>query len=229
MRFVLLVCAGLLFANVAVFLWPATNSIAPHIYAKRADINPNLLSLNKEVESRYYASARATTKNDELGQSFADNESCYRLGPFMHLPNYELAQVVLFDTQVDFLKSTRPAQNSEVFRVYLGPFVTQAEIDDLRLDLKRKKILDHFVKKEGEERYIVSLGIYTTETASSAAVALFSDVLVDVKMKLEQLLLPESHWLHLALDDGQSVRQELSNMDWGEVSVKLGKHECLEG
>lgn len=223
MRTFILICGGLLFANVAVMLWPTTNTVASHIYAQRADLNPHFLSLNKEVEERYYGSGDPAP----VGSNDVTFGSCYRLGPFMELANYESAQSTLLGEQVNFQKTTRSSQNSGVYRVYLGPFQTQAQIDDARLDLKRQNILDHFAKKEEEQNYIISLGIYTTEDSASTALEIFSKDLDGVKMQSEQLDLPQTHWLHLTLDEEMGVRQELAAMDWGEVAVKLGKYECL--
>jgi len=221
MRILLGLCGGLLIANVAVFLWPDDARVAPHIYTAKSDINPHFLRLNKEVEEKHYA-ARSWTTEDAIGAS----EDCFRLGPFAHQANYELAQAVLFNANVEFQKSKRTAKESEVFRVYLGPFASQAEVADARVDLKRKKVLDHFVRKVADDEYIISLGIYTTQKSANLAVSLFDGKLEKVKLKQENIVLPDSFWLHFAIDDNDQIRNQLARMDWGEQSAKLGKHSC---
>lgn len=230
MRILLGFCAVLLIANVAVFFWPVSNGVAPHVYAERADVNPHFLSLNKEVESKFYRTDSVQGLNTNgVEQALGINESCYRLGPFMFQSNYDLAQAVLFNAQLEFQKSTREAQDSLVYRVYLGPFETQAEVDDVRVDLKRNNVLDHFVRQSDDESYMISLGIYTTQETANKAVTLFDGTLEGVKLQQEQLLLPESYWLHFVLDDDGPIRQQLSAMEWGELAVKLGKYECYQG
>ncbi len=232
MRLLLGLCAALLIANVAIFFWPDSNSggIVSHVYVERADINPHFLSLNKEVESKFYRANDDQTLNvNGIAKAPNVDESCYRLGPFMFQSNYDLAQAVLFNAQLGFQKSTREAKESLVYRVYLGPFTTQAEVDDIRVDLKRKKVLDHFVRKSDDASYIVSLGIYTTQETANKAVALFDGTLEGVNLKQEQLLLPESYWLHFVLSENGPVRQQLSVMEWGELAVKLGKYQCFQG
>jgi len=225
MRALLLFCALLLFANVVVLLWPSNSENATHVYAERDDINPHFLTLNKEVESKYYKSvmANAGDLNLEAG------EACYRLGPFMFKSNYDLAQAVLFNAQIEFDKSIREAQQSLVYRVYLGPFTSQAEVDDMRVELKRKNILDHFVRKIDNQSSIISLGIYTTEEAANRAVSLFAGSLDEIQSQQEQLLLPESFWLHFVLSESDSALQQLPLTDWGETAVKLGEYECFQG
>ncbi|MBX2847289.1 MAG: SPOR domain-containing protein [Acidiferrobacterales bacterium] len=225
MRFLLGLCALLVIANVVAFFWPTSSDQPAHVYAEREDVNPNFLSLNKEVEARYYQSD-AVNVGAQLPQV---GESCYRLGPFMFESNYELAQAVLFNAQLDFNKSTREAQQSLVHRVFLGPFASQAEIDDARVELKRNSILDHFVRNSDGQGSIISLGIYTTQEAADRAVDLFADSLDSIKSQQEEILLPESHWLHFVLAEDGAIRQQLSVMDWGETAVKLGKFECFQG
>lgn len=226
MRLLLVLCAVLVTVNLVVFLWPANTNQAAHVYAAREDVNPHFLSLNKEVESKFYRNTAITATSL---QAPGTGESCYRLGPFMFESNYELAQAVLFNAQLEFNKSTREAQQSLVYRVYIGPFATQAEIDDARVELKRKNILDHFVRNTDDQGSIISLGIYTTTEAAERAVELFAGSLDAIKSQQEQILLPESYWLHFVLAEDGPIRQQLSVMDWGETAVKLGKYECFQG
>lgn len=155
-----------------------------------------------------------------------DGGVCYRLGPFMHSESYELAQAVLFNAGVEYQESTRQVQESDVFRLFLGPYETSAEVADARLDLKRKRILDHFSRKLDDGTYIISLGIYSSEETAQSALRLFADELADVKSQSESVVLPNSYWLHFALATDSSKLEQLSSIDWGENSVKLGPHTC---
>ncbi len=224
MRFLLSLIAILILINLAVFLWPNNKVNAPHVYAAKKDFNPHFLRLNKEVEEKHYKVTKSTT-NASAGEVTG---SCYRLGPFLHESNYELAQAVLFNANVDFEKSKRVSKESEVYRIYLGPYQNEAQISDARVDLKRSNVLDHFVRKLDSQDFIISLGIFTTEESANDALGLFGDKLEKVKMKQEQLVLPDSFWLHFTIFENDQIKQQLRQMDWGEQSVKLGKHQCGE-
>jgi hypothetical protein len=115
-----------------------------------------------------------------------------------------------------------------VYRIYLGPFPTQAEAVDMRTELRSKNILDHFVRKQDSGDFIVSLGIYTTQEAADNALVMLEDSLETVKMSQEDLVLPDSYWLHFAMVDADPLLQQLSVMDWGEQSTKLGKYPCRD-
>lgn len=226
MRFLMIACALLILANTGVFLWPQPASSASHIYPPKTDINPRHIRLNKEVEDKFYAAQSYQQLAERTDKTEINGNSCYRLGPFIHQSNYEVAQAVLFNANVEYQKSTRESKTSNVFRVYLGPFDSKAATDDARRDLKRKNILDHFARREEEGRYVISLGIYTTEQSANDAVSLFDGKLDDVKLKEEMVVLPSTYWLLFSLDGNDEVKQHLSQVDWGESSAKLGKFEC---
>ena len=231
-RLLCLLCAFLLVANVAAYYWPDKANYAPHVYNPSIDVNPRYVRLNKEIEDKFYS--RPATSIGSAGESaLLDDESglltgsnCYRVGPFLNQVNYDLGQAVLFNAGVDFKKSKRASKESNVFRVYLGPYANQTEATDARVELKRKEVLDHFVRKEDDGDYIISLGIYTTKETADDAILLFDGSLEEVKLKSEVVILPESFWLHFSLNEDDSVRQQLSRIDWGEQSAKMGKFEC---
>ena len=182
--------------------------------------------MNKEIEEKYLNLEPALSDENEFRLMANSDARGYRLGPFMHRSNYELAPAVLFNANVEYQKSTREARQSNVYRIYLGPFDSQAEALDKRTDLRRENILDHFVRKQEDGRHIVSLGIYTTQEAAMNALSLFDGKLDSVKMAQEDLLLPNSFWLHFAIREDDPLQQQLSLMDWGEQSAKLGKYQC---
>jgi hypothetical protein len=226
MRILLFACGLLVLLNVSLLFWPDSVSSAGHIYAAKEDLNPHFIRLNKEIEDKYLSAEPRTITDGEFRLAANSNAGCYRLGPFMHKANYELAQAVLFNADVDYQKSTRESKQSTVYRVFLGPFATQAEAVDQRAELKQDNILDHFVRKVEEGEYIVSLGIYTTQESAENAVAMFDGKIPQVKLAQENLLLPNSYWLHFSIVEGDQLKEQLALMDWGEQSAKLGKYQC---
>lgn len=235
----------LLSVNVAIFLWPSKHNVASHIYVKKEELNPHFVRLNKEIEERFYSQAAAIVvepgdadKNAQAADSAISSATtaaelssvvdgvCYRLGPFLHKASYELAQAVLFNAGVDYQKSTRTSQSSDVYRLYLGEFNDDVQVADARLELKQKKILDHFARKLDSGKYIISLGIYSSQETAETALRLFSGKLDGVKMKSETVLLPDSHWMHFVLPKNSSMLEQLTEIEWGENSAKLGPHSC---
>lgn len=226
MKTLALICAGLLLLNLGVFLWPTASSQASHIYGERPPVNPHFIRLNKEIEDKYLAKMPVDQQKVDSEFAAAPGQHCYRVGPFMHNSNYELAQAVLFNAKVEYHKSTRQETQSDVTRLYLGDFATRAEAADQRTQLKRNNILDHFVKATDDGQYIVSLGIYTTDESVQSALDLLGQKVSDIKLRKESILLPKSYWLHFAMDQKSKTYQQLSAIDWGEQSAKLGKYSC---
>jgi hypothetical protein len=228
-RMLIYVCGVLIIANIAVLLWPDKTYVGPHVHSERAEINPHFLRLNKEIEDKYFAAQEAASQQDvdtAVGETSVKQAECYRIGPFMHQENFDLAEAVLMNAEVDYQQSTRTSVESNVYRVYLGPYLSQAQASDIRDELKRNNILDHFVRQEDEQQYIISLGIYSALESANNAVQLLSNRLNSVNLKQEVVVLPESFWLHFAIRNESQIKQQLASMDWGEQSAKLGRHEC---
>lgn len=237
-RIYLYIIALLILMNVGVLLWPDSANYAPHAYNPKAEINPHFVRLNKEIEARFRVGMSDGVLASKVRPDVSVEESivvqaassdsaaeCYRVGPFFHQPSYELAQAVLFKAGVEYRKSKRLSKESNVFRVFLGPFETSAQAADVRIDLKRQKVLDHFVRKQNDG-FIVSLGIYSTAASTEAAIDLFEESLGVVNKQAESVLLPESYWLHFNVGEQEAVLATLVKISWGEVSAKMGKYSC---
>jgi hypothetical protein len=133
---------------------------------------------------------------------------------------------VLFNVDVDYKKSKRVSKASNVFRIYLGPFATQAEANDARVDLTRKNVLDHFVRNIDDGTLMISLGIYSTPESAAAALRLFNETVGDVSQRSENVVLPDSYWLYFGVDGDQRMLNQLTVMDWGEPSARMGLFNC---
>lgn len=226
--------ALLIIVNVAVLLWPDSANHAPHVHSVKKELNPHFVRLNKEIEERFYSQVGTEVSISNASNGSADSVSspaqvnsdgCYRIGPFVHQSNYELSQAVLFNAGVEYRKSKRLSKESSVYRVFLGPYDSSAEAADVRVELKRQKVLDHFVRKQNEQ-FIVSLGIYSSVESVDKAMSLFQEKLGPVNKQAENIVLPESFWLHFSISDNERVREQLSAMDWGETAAKMGLFEC---
>jgi hypothetical protein len=227
-RVLLYLCGVLFIANVAVALWPDSNRKAQNVYSQKKDLNPHFVRLNKEIDKDVGSTIGSASESEEYANQSALSAmpECYRIGPFVDQENFDLAQAVLLNASIVFQSSTRVLQESHVYRVYLGPFVTQAEAIEVSNELNANNITDHFIRQETESQFIVSLGIFTTEASATSAVQFFDGQLNSVQLKQELVVLPESYWLHFVMDSQSKTKEQLASIDWGEQSAKLGAHEC---
>ena len=243
MRFLSYLFGVLVLVNLVVLAWPQQNTSAPHLSVIQEEVNPHFIRLNKEIETRFYSQSSQTIEVDdseavndvklvteyvESPSDAAHSSACYRVGPFAHRANYELAQAVLYNAKIEYRKSRRKSHESNVTRLYMGPYDGKDEVDEVRLKLREAGILDHFVRKQGA-LYIISLGIYSSDDSSAAALKLFQDKISPIQQRKETVVLPESYWLHFSLNEEQSGNRQFDAMDWGEPSAKMGLHECLNG
>lgn len=230
MKFLLIVFFILVLLNVTTYLWPNKSNHAPHLQTQKTDLNANFIRLNKEIESDYYD--RLNNRDhafyglDASKNRVSVEQSCYRLGPFVEDDNFEQAKVLLEEDEIEFTSERRQSKESNVFRVYLGPFNSQDEAVDARNELREKEVLDHFIRENSNGEPIVSLGIYTTQETLDDALALFEGSSIDVKYDEELVLLPESTWLFFALSDENINLENMLSRDWGEPAAKMGKFTC---
>jgi len=225
--------ALLILANFGMLLWPDKTHQAPHVYPVKEDVNPHFVRLNKEIEERFYSKPVEEVSEPALVVS-ADSDSsieeasggCYRVGPFMHQANYELAQAVLFNAGVDYKKSKRASKASNVYRIFLGPFEGQEQVVEARRMLRDRKVLDHFVRRQDDGLMMISLGIYSSLESAETALRLFERKLDNVNSRSENVILPDSYWLHFVAADDERILPQLRAIDWGEPSAKMGLFTC---
>lgn len=240
----------LILANIMVYFWPDRLNTGAKLYAAKSDVKPHFLRLNKEIEDKYYAKRKVdklvaesaftapssgadvlgVPKDNKLAAPIltaADGRDCYRLGPFLNAPNYELAQTVLLSADINYKKTKRVAKESNVYRVYLGPFSDSVTLAAARTELNSKKVFDHFVRKEPSGQFVISLGIYSSKLKAAEAVGLFNGQLDTVNQRNETITLPDSFWLHFEVSADDLVRSKLTQTDWGEKSAKIGRFRCL--
>ena len=235
MKFLASLCLLLVLLNVVAYMWPDKANYAPHVHSELADLNPNYVRLNKEIEDKFYSRVTAVEESTNDAAVLSEGGStirakkdvaCYRVGPFLHQENFELAQAALFNASVSYTKAKRDKQESNAYRVFLGEYENRAEAGRVRVKLKSKNILDHFVRETDSGEYIISLGIYSSKESVLKAVDLFEKAIDDVKYEGELVLLPESFWLYFDLDGRKNIEQQLLQLDWGESAAKMGNFEC---
>ncbi|MEO0369475.1 MAG: SPOR domain-containing protein [Pseudomonadota bacterium] len=228
MRYLIKLIALLLLVNTILFLWPTKNNAPAHVHPRKVDVSAHLLKLNKEVEEAYYQEQSANNQVAALTESDSASAdgACFRLGPFSQTANFEIAQAALFNADIDFTTSTREVNQSQVYRVYLGPFGDRAEAIDKRTELNNKGILDHFIRNESNGEVVVSLGIYTSQQSAESAISQFDGKIDLVKLRQERVTLPQTYWLYFGLSPQSKARSQLEAMDWGEVGARMGPFAC---
>ena len=252
-RSCLRVIALLVLLNVGILLWPDSANYAPHVYNAKQQVSTHFIRFNKEIEGRFHNKieanatvikpapavstevlpvehvdvAEAVLVNEVAAQldEVVESDECYRVGPFAYLSNYELAQAVLFNMAVEFEKTRKQGIQQRVFRVYLGPYDDLSDAKSARNKLKRKKITEHFIRKQ-DDQYIVSLGVFSNQVRADRAVQSFKAKSMVVKKKEELAAAPESRWLKISVAKEGRIQEQLSASNWGEESVKVVKSSC---
>ena len=231
MRLLWQIVGVLVMANLLVLWWPAQGGGADSAYQRQQEVNPRYVRLNKEIEDRH-SQQQVKAQHRQLNNTHPQQANtqasiaCYRLGPFLEAENFESAQTKLLDAKVSHTKSTRQSQESNVWRVYIGPYSSFASATDARTKLRSINIADHFVRKEAEGRFVVSLGIYTSQDTANKGVALLQDKVQQVKLKQERLVLPKNYWLYFALSQNSPKLKKLNLIDWREPAAKVGLFDC---
>lgn len=209
--------------NAVVFMWPKElDTGSSNTYPPRVDVNGHLIRLNKEIEARQLERASA---KEEAANRFG-NQQCYRLGPFSSTTNFEIAKATLTNAGVEYVESRRASQRSEVYRVFVGPFASKAEAADARTQLSNKGILDHFVREDGPNQLIVSLGIFTSLESANLGLAQLSEKVTNVTLRDELVTLPQTDWLYFSLENKPEFLVSARSIDWGEPGALLGRYTC---
>lgn len=224
----------LIIVNVALLFWPSETSVPSHVYPHKVDVNAELLRLNKEVELAYQEQQRQQAEaalstvdsSDAADVSQSLESQCYRLGPFSLRSNFEIAQATLRNAGLAVESSTRAVTRTEVYRVFMGPFIERTEAIDMRTTLNNRGVLDHFIRAEPDQGFIVSLGIFTTQSAAQQGAESFASRVPGVQVREELVTLPESYWLYFELDGTPGLRENLESVDWGEVGAQIGSFAC---
>lgn len=206
---------ALLVLNAALFLWATGHdSGQPRPASAYPVVSAETMHLLSEV-----------TASTEARQ---EGPQCARIGPFASSSVAALAAQKLAAMSLSYTRRTVKSREIRAFRVYLGPYTSQSEIQAQRRVLDENGINDYYVKRDEDGAGgIISLGLFSQhEGAETLARKLGSDDLA-VKLRTEDRVLESNFWLEI--DDPAVARRvppELSRASWGEEGARVSRYAC---
>jgi len=229
MRIIFGLIGLLILGNLVAFMLPADVEKVNRGFSSKAELSPEKIILLQSV---------GDSSQSDLAESGVDQGSssvvivnidgkCYRIGPFLHASRLSLAKAQLNNIDVMYTVDKRESAAAEVFRVYVGPYAESSLARASRQLLNSKDIFDHFQRKESDGSYIISLGIYSRSVSAQASKERFEEKGLNVRIRPEKTVLPDSYWLNLLAKESQSLPYDvLKKIDWGEYSAQFGSYQC---
>lgn len=213
--------AVFLVLNTGVFLWEKASFSAQQDdnFAPRPDVRPESMDLLSE--------SNATLKASASFQSSIRASVCFRVGPFTNQETLADATGKLDLVQVDYRATTAKSRNIRAYRVFLGPFDTEQRLNNVRQELDRTGIRDHYLIRENESRLLLSLGLFSQQASAQKFVESMQDKKLEATTRQEMRSLGERHWIEI---DGSQQNAEtiekLKRLQWDEQRAKLREVPC---
>ena len=234
MRIIFVLIGLLILGNLVAFMLPPDVEKTNRSFSSKTELSPEKIILLQSVgdsakldSSTGDSSTGSIDENESIAASHNIDGKCYRIGPFLHASRLSLAKAQLNNADVIYTVNKRESAAAEVFRVYMGAYASSDLAKAARQLLNDKDIFDHFQRKETDGSYVVSLGIYSRSISAQASKERFEAKDLDVKIRPEKTVLPDSFWLNLLAKESQPLPHDvLKKIDWGEYSAQFGSYEC---
>ena len=209
MKWVFLV---LVVANVGLYLWVNSHQTynAVPVAGGETDINVEVMELVHERQAR--------RMNEEVFE-------CMRIGPFSTADTFSRASRLLINEGFGFTRSVFSARELRNFRVYLGPFTTQAAKETAERRLKQQG-LDYYVYEDKEGELLSVAGLFSEGEAAGAYVAKLKGVGLDAKARSEVRILGPWRWLEVADAVTEERRNTLRGIEWGDAKAQVAGVHC---
>ena len=209
MKWVFLV---LVVANVGLYLWVNSHQTynAVSVVGGETDINVEVMELVHERQARRI--------NEEVFE-------CMRIGPFSTADTFSRASRLLINEGFGFTRSVFSARELRNFRVYLGPFTTQAAKETAERRLKQQG-LDYHVYEDKEGELLSVAGLFSEGEAAGAYVAKLKGVGHDAKARSEVRVLGPWRWLEVADAVTEERRNTLRGIELGDAKAQVAGVPC---
>jgi len=209
MKWVFLV---LVVANVGLYLWVNSHQTynAVSVVGGETDINVEVMELVHERQAR--------RMNEEVFE-------CMRIGPFSTADTFSRASRLLINEGFGFTRSVFSARELRNFRVYLGPFTTQAAKETAERRLKQQG-LDYHVYEDKEGELLSVAGLFSEGEAAGAYVAKLKGVGLDAKARSEVRVLGPWRWLEVGDAVTEERRNTLRGIELGDAKAQVASVPC---
>lgn len=205
----------LLLLNAGLFLWatghdpdrPASASAYPVVSAES-------MRLLSEVKT-------------QAAPSGGNTKRCARIGPFASSALAALAAQKLDAMSLSYIRRMVKAREIRAFRVFLGPFRSEAAIETQRRLLESGGVENYYVKRDEADGSIISLGLFSQRDGAETLRGELADKDIDARLRTEDRVLESNYWLEI--NDPAVAREmprELSDASWGEAQARLRRYEC---
>ena len=202
----------LVVANIGLYLWVnghQTYNAIP-VVGGETDINVEGMELVHERQAR-----RITEEVYE----------CMRIGPFSTADTFSRASRLLIHEGFGFTRDVISARELRNFRVYLGPFTTQAAKETAERRLKQQG-LDYYAHEDKDGQLLSVAGLFSEGEAAGAYVAKLKGVGLDAKARSEVRTLGPWRWLEVADAVTEERRNTLRGIEWGDAKAQVAGVPC---
>ena len=202
----------LVVANVGLYLWVNSHQTynAVPVAGGETDINVEVMELVHERQARRI--------NEEVFE-------CMRIGPFSTADTFSRASRLLINEGYGFTRNVVSARELRNFRVYLGPFTTQAAKETAERRLKQQG-LDYYAYEDKEGELLSVSGLFSEGEAAGAYVAELKGVGLDAKARSEVRILGPWRWLEVADAVTEEWRDTLRGIEWGDAKAQVAGVSC---
>lgn len=152
---------------------------------------------------------------------------CARIGPFTHSAVADLAAQKLDAMSLHYSRRTVKPREIRAFRVFLGPFESEAAIDAQRRLLDSAGIKDYYVKHDEPGGGIISLGLFSQRDRAQALLDKLGRAEVQARLRTEKRVLQPTFWLEI--DDpavAHGIPPELARASWGDEGARITRYAC---
>ena len=202
----------LVFANVGLYLWvDGHQNHNPALFSEgESDINVEGMELVHERQG--------TRISEEVFE-------CMRIGPFSTADTFSRASRLLINKGFGFTRNVISARELRSFRVYLGPFTTQAAKETAERRLIQQG-LDYYAHQSKEGELLSVAGLFSEGEAAGAYVAELKEVGLDAKARSEVRTLGPWRWLEVADAVTEERRNTLRGIEWGDANAEVAGVPC---
>lgn len=153
---------------------------------------------------------------------------CLRIGPFYDKNLAAESESRLQAMSLLVSSRTVKAREIRAYRVYMGPFDTQPEIDKQRKELNAKGVSDHYVKRESGQKDIISLGLFIQKSGAKSLVRQLKKKNVSARTKPEDRVMEPTTWLELKdTTADRNIQPRLAAIKtWGDARARLSEYPC---
>ena len=150
---------------------------------------------------------------------------CMRIGPFSTADTFSRASRALINEGFGFSRNVVSARQLRNFRVFLGPFTTEAakETAKLRLDQQQFDYYEH----ESKEGILLSVGgLFSDGETAGAYVVDLKQRGFDAKAQSEVRTLGPWRWLEVSDVVTEERRTVLRQINWRDAKVQVTPVSC---